>query len=552
MPKKLKYIVLSIACATAVVGLTAAFKLPSRLGQNIEIVVNMMRDLSLFYVDDVNSDDLLKGAASGMTAALDPYTELISEDRMSEFELMTTGKYGGIGSIIRADSDYVRIAEPYKGSPADRAGLQIGDKIVAVDGHDLKGATTAKVSSMLKGDPGTSLRLTVRKFYTSELQTVTIKRERIALPAIPYFVMLNDSVGYIYHSDFTDGCSDDMRRAVMDLKASGAKSLVLDYRSNGGGIVQEAVKILSLFVPDDTEVVSMRGRGEGTSKVFRTDGEPVAADMPLAILVDGYTASASEILAGAVQDLDRGVIIGTRTFGKGLVQSTRPMGYDSYLKLTTAKYYTPSGRCIQSFDYSDGGHRGGSHIADSLITEYATRAGRKVYDGGGITPDESIAPEYVSRFAMTVYAKGLTDGFADAYCYDHRQAVDVETFAVSDADYADFVKYVGERDLGYESQSAAALKTLRSSVKEEGYADADSDLASLESKLKTDNKTLLMRHKTELKTYIEDAILLRKVYADGVTRHKVGSDKSIARAAAIVADRQAYNTILTERDTPRD
>lgn len=552
MRKWLKYTLIGVVAAVTVVFTTAALKRDTKLGQNIEILVNMFRDLSLFYVDDIDNDALLRGAAAGMTAALDPYTELISADNMSQFELMTTGKYGGIGALIRADSDYVRVAEPYEGSPAARAGLVIGDKFVAVDGRDLRGASTATVSNLLKGDPGTTVKLTVKKFYTGETVRINIKRERIALPAIPYYGMLPDSVGYIYHSDFTDGCYDEMRRAVSSLTASGAKALVLDYRGNGGGIVQEAVRILSLFLPNGTEVLDMRGRGAGSSKTFKTDGVPIAPDIPIVVLVDSYTASAAEILTGALQDLDRAVVIGTRTFGKGLVQSTRPMGYDSYLKLTTAKYYTPSGRCIQSFDYSEGRHNGGAHIADSLITEYHTKAGRKVYDGGGIMPDVKVVPQYMSRFAMTLYAKGLIDDYADKYCYSHRDNIDFDKFRISGGDYADFVKFIGDRDLKYESESAVALRALKQCADSEGYSAVDAELASISKKLNENNASLLERNKAEISDLIEDAIVLRKGYARAVARHKILTDTDVERAAALGLNRSEYRRILTSQDTSRD
>ena len=546
--RTLKIAAIAVA-ATLCVGFTSVAVRDARLGQNIEVLVGMFRDLSLFYVDDVSTDKLLKDAAKGMAASLDPYTELYTTEGMEELEMMTTGKYGGIGSVIRADSDYVRIAEPYRGSPADRAGLQIGDKILSVDGKDLKGASTQEVSSRLKGEPGTTLRLTVRKFRTGEVQKLTIRRERIAIPALPYYGMLGDSLGYIHHNDFTDGCSGQMRKAIEELRKQGARGLILDYRGNGGGIVQEAISIISMFVPSGTEVLVMKGKAEGTSKVFRTTEEPIARTLPLVVLVDSYTASAAEILAGAIQDLDRGVVIGQRTFGKGLVQSTRPLGYDAFLKLTTAKYYTPSGRCIQSFDYSDKGRNGGSHIPDSLINEFSTAAGRKVYDGGGITPDVVLTPEYINKFPMMLYATGILDDYADLYTLKNGvDSIDIDSFALTDANYDDFVAMVGDRPLDYESETRSVIKALREISTEEGYAaEISAELEALERKVASNNEALLRRHRTQISDMIEECIVLRAAYSEGVARHSLHKDTTVAEAARLLSDSEAYTKILTPK-----
>ncbi|MEG2770866.1 MAG: S41 family peptidase, partial [Alistipes sp.] len=319
---------------------------------------------------------------------------------MSNFELMTTGKYGGIGSLIRKKGDYITIAQPYKGTPADLAGLKIGDKIIAIDGKEAKGFSIEEVSKRLKGDPNTIVKLTVERLIGGARETFSLKRERIAIPGIPYAGFVADGIGYVQHSDFTEGCYEDMRARIEQLRAQGnLKGLILDYRNNGGGILQEAVKILSMFVPKGTEVVVTKGRKDST--VFRTAAEPILPNLPLVVLVNGNTASAAEIVSGALQDLDRAVLIGQKSFGKGLVQTTRPLGYNAFLKLTTAKYYMPSGRCIQAIDYSLHNPNGAvKEVPDSLIREFATKGGRKVYDGGGIMPDLKIEPEYISRFAM--------------------------------------------------------------------------------------------------------------------------------------------------------
>ena len=417
--KGYRYLLTAAAAASAAALLTFAARNDFGLGRNMEITVNMMRELSLNYVDPVDPDKLMEGAAEGMVRDLDPYTEFIPEEQMSDFELLTTGKYGGVGSLIRQKGDWVKIAQPYKGSPADRAGLKIGDKILAIDGKDAKGFTTEQVSSRLKGEPGSKVKVTVEHLDGST-ETVTLQRERISIPGVPYTGWVADGIGYIRHSDFTEGCYEDMRAAVEKLRTGGElKGLILDYRSNGGGIMQEAIKILGMFVPKGTEVVSTKGRTEDSRQVYHTSSEPILPDLPLAVLINGNSASASEIVTGALQDLDRAVVIGQRSYGKGLVQSPRPLGYNAMLKLTTAKYYIPSGRCIQAIDYSHSQEGSVKAIPDSLITEYRTRAGRKVYDGGGITPDIRTEPEYISRFAMTLYALGFIEDFGDDYMRRH-------------------------------------------------------------------------------------------------------------------------------------
>ena len=411
MIRKYRYLLTAAAAVGAAGLLTFAARNDFGLGRNMEIAVNMMRELSLNYVDPVDPDRLMEGAAAGMVSDLDPYTEYIPEEGMQDFELLTTGKYGGIGALIRQKDDYVRIAQPYQGSPADKAGLKIGDKILSIDGKDAKGFTTEQVSSRLKGEPGSKVKVTVEHLDGTQ-QTAAIRRERIAIPGVPYAGWVADGIGYIRHSDFTEGCYEEMRAAIERLRTERPlKGLVLDYRSNGGGIMQEAVKILGMFVPKGTEVVSTKGRSEDSKQVFRTDTEPILADLPLTVLINGNSASAAEIVAGALQDLDRAVLIGQRSFGKGLVQSPRPLGYNAMLKLTTAKYYIPSGRCIQAIDYSHSQEGSVRAVPDSLISEFTTRAGRKVYDGGGVMPDIAHRPGVHFTLRPDALRAGIHRGF---------------------------------------------------------------------------------------------------------------------------------------------
>ncbi len=522
------------------------------LGRNMEIMANLMRELATYYVDEVSPDEMMRNGARGITSKLDPYTEYLPESEMSDFETLTTGKYGGIGALIRQDGDYVIIAEPYKGSPADRAGLTIGDKIVAIDGEDAKGMTTADISSRLKGEPNTIVKVAVEKLVGGNREEVRIRRERIVIPSISYAGYVADGVGYIRHADFTDTCYDDMRAAILGLQEQGdLRALILDYRNNGGGVMQSAVKILSLFVPKGTKVLENRGRNASSVEEFRTEYEPLLPDTPLAVLVNGNTASAAEIVSGAIQDLDRGVLIGQRSFGKGLVQSTHHVGYNSYVKMTSAKYYIPSGRCIQAVRYSSDGRA--EIVADSLVNEFRTAGGRKVYDGGGIMPDIRTSTEYVSNFAVTLYLTGIIDDFGDEYMRKHHaDNVDSRTFSITDADYDDFVRMVEGRDVAYKSDSRRALEHLRASLAKERYDDRMGDaLKAIDENLHDDKMSNLQTYRKEIIDAINANILLRFAYSVGVIENSLGSDADVARAIGILQDEPEYRRILAEQDTER-
>lgn len=548
--------ILRYTLLAALVGAALLFTYAKRndfgLGRNMEIAVNMMRELSLYFVDEVDPDKLMEGVAEGMVRNLDPYTEYMSEAEMSDFDVMTTGKYGGVGSLIRKKGDYVILAQPYKGAPADKAGLKIGDKILAIDGVDAKGFTIEEVSKRMKGNPGSSLRLTVERLLGGEKETVTLLRERIAIPGVPYAGYVADGIGYIQHSDFTEGCYDDMRAAIDRLRAEGSlRGLILDYRNNGGGILQEAVKILSMFVPKGTEVVTTKGRTE--NKIFRTSSEPTLPDLPLVVLVNTNTASAAEIVAGALQDLDRAVVIGQKSFGKGLVQTTRPLGYNAFLKLTTAKYYIPSGRCIQAIDYSHSQEGSVKSIPDSLINEFTTQGGRKVYDGGGIMPDIRIEPEYNSRFAMTLYVMGFIEDFGDRYMQTHpNQTIDSRTFALTDADYADFERFMEDKEVPYESETRRVFKALRKAAESDRYQQVSDRIEALEAELKDDTENNLETYRKEITEIIESDIVLRHNYMEGLIEYNVmHGDQDVERAVEVLDNPEEYTRIVTEQDTQK-
>ena len=552
MNRKYRYLLTAVAATAAAGLLTFGGRNDFGLGRNMEIAVNMMRELSIGYVDPVDPDKLMLGAAQGMVRDLDPYTEFIPADEVSDFELMTTGKYGGVGSLIRKKGDRVVFAQPYKGSPADRAGLKIGDKILAIDGKDARGLTTEQVSASLKGDPGTQVKVTVERLDGTQY-ACTLTRERIAIPSIPYAGRVAEGIGYLRHSDFTEGSYEEMRAAIERLREEGPlEGLILDYRSNGGGILQEAVKILSMFVPKGTEVVSTKGRTEESKQSYRTAAEPAFPDLPLAVLVNGNTASAAEIVAGALQDLDRAVLIGQRSFGKGLVQGTRPLGYNAMLKLTTAKYYIPSGRCIQAIDYSHSQEGAVNTVPDSLISEFATRAGRKVYDGGGIMPDLPTEPEYISRFAATLYALGFIDDFGDEYMRRHpEKPADLTAFTIGEADYDDFKRFMQDKDVPYESASRRALRQLKEAAKADRFEEIERQIEALEADLHDDTQANMETYRAEIERSINNDIVLRHGYSEAVVARSLPEDKEVLQAVGVLRDPQEYARILAEQDTRR-
>ena len=519
--KSVRYALIAAATLVAAGAFTAASKPDFALGRNIQILFNMFRDVSAFYVDSVDTDEMLRDAAAGMTSNLDPYTVLIPEDEMEEFEILTTGKYGGIGALVRQSGDWIAIAQPYEGFPADKAGLVIGDKLLEVDGRSIRGLDVSEVSSMLKGSPGTALRLKVEKLLTGEQADVTLRRERIKISGIPYYGMIADGVGYILHDDFTEECSLDMRRALVELKKQGATSLIIDLRGNGGGILQET--------------------------------DPIDTRMPVVVLVNSQSASAAEIVSGALQDLDRAVLLGQRTFGKGLVQSTRPLGYNAFLKVTTAKYYIPSGRCIQALDYAHRNDDGSvGTVPDSLIREFRTSGGRKVYDGGGVMPDVRIEPQYVSRFTTVLYGKGYLEDFANDYFRRHREGVDVDRFTLPDDEYDRFVEFMQDKDVEVESQTQRTVDELRRQAEREKYLDRISgELEAIERKLKDDKNADLQAFREDIRKLLESEIVMRYHYYAGVARHSALRDREVRAAVELLADTARYRRILSQQDTER-
>ena len=503
-------------CFFSVLALTAILPLgaqsPSfKQGQWMEIFNSVMRNVSRYYVDSLPVDKMYTDGISKMLSNLDPYTVYVPESGQDDFEMMITNTYGGMGAVIykpELDGNVI-INEPYEGSPAALAGLRCGDEITAIDGQSTHGLTVAQSSSRMKGKPGTEVVLDVVKVRSGEQVQLRIVRQKIHLPDIPYYGMLDGSTGYIQQVGFTAGVSEQLRDAVIDLKGRGMKRLVLDLRGNGGGLMDEAVKILSIFLPKGTNVVSSKGvDGEFH---YTTPYDPVDIRLPLMVLVNSASASASEIVAGAVQDLDRGVIAGQRTFGKGLVQKLVPIAYNGQLKVTTSKYYTPSGRCVQAKDYSHRREDGSvGNIPDSLTREFKTLSGRIVRDGGGIAPDMKLEEKEYDRITYAVAYGGLTDNYPVEYCRSHESVADPGNFSMSDADYAAFVDWAVEQKFDSRSESETYYDMLVSQLKKDGeYEYAKESLTALAQVVKIDKRTALERSRSQIQPLLEQEIAIR-------------------------------------------
>ena len=552
--RKKRYWITAAAIVLGSCFFISAGKTDFDVAKNLEVMFNLFREVNLNYVDETDPDELMKKGAAGMLSGLDPYTEFLSEDAMENFEVLTTGKYGGIGSLIRKKDDWVVIAEPYRGFAADKAGLKIGDKILTIDDFDARNATTEQVSSRMKGDPGTTLRLKVERFTDGAVEELEIRRERITLSGISYSGMLNDSVGYIAHADFTEDCSSDMRDAIMELKKQGMTSLVYDLRDNGGGVMQEAVKIVGMFVPRESEVVAIRGRSE-RGAAYKTPSQPIDPRMPVTVLINRNSASAAEIVAGALQDYDRAVIVGQRSFGKGLVQTPKSIGYNNYVKLTTAKYYIPSGRCIQAIDYSHRDEEGRvTNVPDSLIREFRTTRGRKVYDGGGIMPDVNAEAVNYNLFSAAVYGMGYIEDFAMEYLRRSRFApVNVDSFRLDNSGYAAFIAYMADKEVQYESETKVALEMLKRTAEKEDFTERIApELEALTEKITKNKNEELGRLQPEISRLIEDDIVLYYHYSQGVIRHSLHHDEVVAAALRVLSDASEYGRILDSQDTRRN
>lgn len=520
-------------------------------GKNLEIFFNVYKNVNIEYVDSVDTRKLIEAGIDKMLSTLDPYTEYFNEEDMKEFRVHTTGLYGGVGALVRKDDlfDYVRISEPYMGSPADKAGLRAGDLIVAIDSVPMKGIIVDTVSARMKGAPGSTFTMTIKDRVTGKERDVVIKREKIKIPAISYAGVLDDSIGYVALESFSDGCAAEVRRHIAKMKdTADIKALILDLRGNGGGLLDEAVSLAGLFVPKGTEIVSIKGRVKSENAVYKTANEPIDVNIPLVVMVNNSSASSSEIVAGSLQDLDRAVIVGTRTFGKGLVQSTMSVGYGSYIKLTTSKYYIPSGRCIQAVDYSHRNEDGSvGNIPDSLMKEFKTKGGRIVKDGGGISPDVTIKPVYANKFAAVLIAYGYIDDYAVKYFNEHRnKPFDPVTFSLTDQEYADFCRFMEDKEIKYTSTTQLDLEKLKKTAQKDGYEERiGSLLDQIEEIVKINKKRDLDLYKNDIKEFLESAITANYSYGWGRSKRAVFSDPDVKTAMELLTDKGKMKEILS-------
>lgn len=505
------------------------------LGKWIETHNAILRELNRSYVDSLPLNRIERAGVDAMLGSLDPYTVFIPEEENEDLEMLIHKTYGGIGAVIyKPDvNGNVIITEPYLNSAATKNDLHCGDEILEIDGQTVVGLTSAQCSEKMRGEPGTKVVFKIKKLRTGEEKVIEVTREKIRLPDVEYAGMLDETVGYISQTGFTDGIGEEVRNAVIRLKKEGMKTLVLDLRGNGGGLMNEAAEIVSIFVPKGSLVVSAKGKsGSQSNYSLYTQKDPVDVKMPVIVLVDSGSASASEIVAGSLQDMDRATIMGTKTYGKGLVQSIRPLPYGGELKLTTAKYYTPSGRCVQAIDYSNRNEDGSvGYIADSLTTEFKTAHGRTVRDGGGITPDVELEEKDYSRITYAVMAYGLTEQYALEFVRKHESIAQPEDFHLSDADYEDFVEFAKNKEFDNRSTSKALFDQIRKEVVKEGLEkEASEYLDSLEKLLNMDKETSLRLRKDEIRPFLEEEIVVRYYFQEAGVKIRIRYDDELHKA----------------------
>lgn len=520
------------------------------ISKNLEIFNDIYKQLDMFYVDSLSADTVIEWGIDAMLRQVDPFTVYYPEEGMDELKEMTTGKYAGIGAVIRfyKKEDRVMVIEPQEDSPAIEAGVKGGDLILSIDGKDMKGKSTQEVSENLRGDAGTTFELTVKRAGVEHPLSFKITRRNIAMPPVPYYGMVSDGIGYIYFERFVDGCSRDVRRAVVDLKEQGAKALVIDIRGNPGGPLSEAVEVTNLFVPRGQKVVYTKGKLASVNSEHYTKKEPLDVDIPVAVLVDGSTASSAEIVSGAWQDWDRAVIVGERTYGKGLVQMIREVPYHGSLKVTTSRYYIPSGRCIQAYDYRHLNPDGSAKtLPDSLTKAFKTAGGREVRDGGGIKPDVVITPDSLPSIVYDIATSDVLLDYVNHYVQTHATIAPAGDFSLTDADYADFVKMVEESDFTYKRRTEEMMKLLERTARFEGcYEGAKPEFEALAAKMKggVAADLELPKNKEEIKSVLESDIVARYYFRRGVVQQQLKTDKDLKTALEILTDTERYESLL--------
>lgn len=543
--KKLYFSILAITLA-----ISSAFVIPTdkyfEITRNLDIFASLYKEVNAYYVDEVDPQKAIRTGINAMLESLDPYTNYIPEEDLEAYVTMTTGEYGGIGAMIGNLNNKVIVTMPNEGFPAEKAGIKIGDEIIQINETNTVGKNTAEISALLKGNAGTNLTVKVKR--GDENLSFELTRAKIIINNVPYSGMIADDIGYIKLTEFTTNAAKEVKTALTDLKKAGASKIILDVRGNPGGILQEAVEICNLFIPKQKVVVETKGKTPNWNNVYRTSNRPVDMEIPLVVLTSSGSASAAEIVAGTLQDYDRGVLIGRKTFGKGLVQTTRPLGYNSQLKLTVAKYYTPSGRCIQAIDYSLRNPDGSvGKIPDSLKVAFKTDNGRTVYDGGGITPDITVPSEYLSSIALSLMTNAHIFNFATQFYYTHPQAPDMNNFEVSDELYREFMATVKDVHLDYASDLENAVDQFEAAAEKSNQLDELKDeLNQLKLAVQHSQEKDLITHQDQIRSLLAEEIIARYYLLKGEIANSITHDPDVSEAIALLNNPNKYSALLAK------
>jgi len=547
MKRKVK--LLSISLAIAVV---LAFAVPGEryfdIAKSLDIFATLFKEVNAYYVDDVDPRKLIGVGITGMLESLDPYTDYIPEEDLESFSILTTGQYAGIGALIGTVNKKIVVTNPYEGFPAHKAGVKVGDEIISIDGNNVQGKSTSETSALLKGKPKTEVELVVRREGKKEDVRLKIMRDKIKVSNVVYQGITNDDIGYIKLDDFTPGAGKEVENAVINLKEKGAKKIILDLRDNPGGLLYEAVNIVNVFIPKGLEVVATKGKVQEWNKSYVTLNNPVDSEIPLAVLTSNGSASAAEIVAGALQDYDRAILVGQKTFGKGLVQTTRQLAYNAQLKVTTAKYYIPSGRCIQALDYAHRNKDGTvDKFADSLKAEFKTKGGRKVFDGGGLDPDVAIASEFLGSVSEELITTGFIFEYANKYCGEHPEVPsNMKDFKLSDTEYSKFTSWLTEKNFKYATElEKQTVKLIETAKAERNYDELQNQLLALKSKIDQNHSTDFTRFKDEISRILENEIAFHYGLIAGQTEISLDKEPEIIKARKILSDNLAYRKILS-------
>lgn len=547
--KKGLFGILVVAAAIVGFSFTAPAEKYFDIAKSLDIFATLFKEVNAYYVDEVDPKDLVSIGIDGMLQSLDPYTDYIPEENLEEFSIQTTGQYAGIGALIGVINNKTVITNPYEGFPANNAGLKVGDQIISVNGVNIEGKNTTQVSTLLKGKPNTEVKLVVRRAGKNEDLTLIINRQKIKLSNVVYQGIVGEDIGYIKLDDFTPGAGKEVEAAVLDLKKQGAKKLILDLRDNPGGLLYEAVNIVSLFIPKGLEVVSTKGKVKDWNKTYVSLNNPIDTTTPLAVLTSGGSASAAEIVAGALQDYDRAILVGQKTFGKGLVQTTRQLSYNAQLKVTTAKYYIPSGRCIQALDYAHRNKDGSvDKFADSLKTEFLTKGGRKVYDGGGLDPDVEVDNDYLSPAAIQLITSGHMFDYATIYVAEHPQLNSVKSFKLSDEEYKKFGEWLASKKFTFSSELEEQMEQLvEVAKKERTYGEIQGQLSALKKQLEQNRSKDLVRYKDEIGRILEEEIAFHFGLIKAQVELSFQRDNELKEAVKNLQEEAQYKNLLSSR-----